>query len=185
MCRHCCFSVVKTHCEEGIGAHWGRCDPAEQMCSSGTDKWAYWPTQLRPSWPTLGCPSPGPAPLPGADHPSFWLHCGHPSSGAGKLLQNMNSKGCGAADTRLTCHLAVWLVSGSHQGVSQQAVQCCSRHVLSAALTRHSGEQLLPYWRRRFPAWKASQNQNMQAGGKAREIGVDGRCRHQCHVLLL
>lgn len=50
------------------------------------------------------------------------------------------------------------------------------------AQTRHSRGQLLPYWRRRFPAWKASQNQNMQAGGKAREIGVDGICRHQCHV---
>lgn len=44
---------MKTHCEEGLGAHWGRCDPAEQMCSSGTDKWACWPTHLGPHAPLL------------------------------------------------------------------------------------------------------------------------------------
>lgn len=72
------------------------------MCSCGTDMsvLAHSAETLLP-YPWLPIPGPAPLPAPG-DHPSFWV-C--PSKEAGRLLQDTNSKGCGAANTSLCCLL--------------------------------------------------------------------------------
>lgn len=72
------------------------------MCSCGTDM-SVLTHSAETVLPYPWLPIPGPAPLPApGDHPSFWV-C--PSKEAGRLLQDTNSKGCGAANTSLCCLL--------------------------------------------------------------------------------
>ena len=202
--QHCYF-IVDSHGEEAIDADRGRYDPAEQMFSSGTDKWVCWSLSTENFITPLGCPSPRPAGLPAPGDPlTFWASPGAPLPGGWEAsavqLQNMNSRGCGTTNTRLTSRLTVLLGQLSHEKVGgcgseaqNKQYSCCLLHMLSAVTTRHSRKKSLPYSWRRFPALKggflsrkAEQNQSIPAGRKAgREVGVDGRRRHQCPILEL
>lgn len=194
--QHHYFSIVNMHGKEALGVDRGRCDPAEQMCSSGADKRLCWTRSteplMHPSWlPITWTRTPASTRRPALLHP------GQPCRGAGSLLHRSCKPRPPKAGVLLSqgshmaspCCSVNWLPKeggGCGAAAADELYSCCFLPALSAPPTRHSGKPSLPYSLRRFPASKAGSSRGEKSRTKTGKAGrVDGRRRHRCPILQL